>query len=173
MAKAPYRIRTDKSWSATNQELRRCFDQWGVHEWAVEANVPRQRSASWNLTKLEAAVTVVFTKDGRQIVLSLDTQSRPVDNLRALYLCLEDMRMLDARGLAQTAQSAYMQLAAPKAERDPYEVLGLRPGATAEEINGIWRIKSRSAHPDAGGSNEAMAELNAARDALLARIGAS
>lgn len=164
-----YRITTEKSWSATYRELEACFRSWGIAEWSVEANVPLARTSSWSLTEVERAVTVVYVKDGRQVTLSLDTQRRPVDNLRALYLCLDAMRLIEARGLGDTAQSAYLQLAAPVTARDPHEVLGLRPGAGRDEIEAMFRVRAKRAHPDAGGSEEAMAELNAARDALLAQ----
>lgn len=143
-----------------------------MHQWNVEANVPLNRASSRTLSQVERAVTVVYQKAGREIVLSLDTQPRPVDNLRALYLCLDAMRLIDARGLGDTAQSAYLQLAAPATERDPYEVLGLRPGADPVLIKAAYAAKAKQAHPDAGGSDEAMAERNSARDRLLATAGA-
>ena len=105
-------------------------------------------------------------------MLSLGSQGSPALNLRALGICLEEMRMLDVRGVGGVAASAYMQLAAPQAERDPWEVLGLRPGASRDEVEGMYRIKAKSAHPDTGGSNEAMAELNNARERLLAESAA-
>jgi DnaJ-class molecular chaperone len=48
-------------------------------------------------------------------------------------------------------------------KKPPHEVLGVKPGATAAEIDKAYRKKSREAHPDRGGSSEAMHEL---QDAL-------
>jgi DnaJ family protein C protein 19 len=48
-----------------------------------------------------------------------------------------------------------------------YEVLGLKPGATPEEIREAHRCLMRSNHPDAGGSTWIAARLNQARDILL------
>ena len=49
-------------------------------------------------------------------------------------------------------------------------VLGVRRGATAEEIAEAHRRVIADVHPDRGGSNERVHEANAARDLLLARL---
>lgn len=46
-------------------------------------------------------------------------------------------------------------------------ILGLKEGATAEEIRAAHARLMRTAHPDAGGSDWLAARLNAARDTLL------
>jgi hypothetical protein len=53
---------------------------------------------------------------------------------------------------------------------DPYVVLGLDPGADAAAIQEARRALAKVRHPDAGGSEEAMQELNAAVDAALAGL---
>lgn len=165
-----YRITTQKSWESTEQELGWCFEKWKVRDWEIQKNVMGSRVHTRIGDRTERAVSVRYIKDGRTVTLTVDSQERPVDNLRALYLCLEDMRMLEVRGLADTVQSAYRQLAAPASDRDPHEVLGIRPGATRELIDAAYRTAAKSAHPDAGGSDEAMAEINAARERLLAGV---
>ncbi len=50
---------------------------------------------------------------------------------------------------------------------DPFFMLSVDRTATPEEIRRAWRDKARTAHPDAGGSDFAMQELNEAlRNAL-------
>ena len=50
-----------------------------------------------------------------------------------------------------------------------WKILGVRRSASQEEIRVAWRKLSRDAHPDRpGGSHDAMARLNAARDEGLA-----
>jgi hypothetical protein len=50
--------------------------------------------------------------------------------------------------------------------RDPYEMLGVRPGADLEEINRRHRRLLRKTHPDVGGDHDQQARLNLARDIL-------
>jgi DnaJ homolog subfamily C member 19 len=60
--------------------------------------------------------------------------------------------------------------AAPESAMTPaqaFEVLGLAPGATADEIREAHRRLMRANHPDAGGSTWIAARLNQARDLLL------
>jgi hypothetical protein len=51
--------------------------------------------------------------------------------------------------------------------RDPYDVLGVARGASRDEIKAAYRRASKSKHPDVGGSNEAMVELNTAYAYIL------
>jgi hypothetical protein len=51
---------------------------------------------------------------------------------------------------------------------EAYALLGLAPGASADEIRGAHRRLIAQIHPDAGGSEELARRVNAARDAALA-----
>ncbi len=50
---------------------------------------------------------------------------------------------------------------------EAYEVLGLQPGATEQEIRAAHRRLMRGAHPDGGGSDWLASRVNQARDVLL------
>jgi hypothetical protein len=54
---------------------------------------------------------------------------------------------------------------------EAYQVLGLRPGASEEEIRAAHHRLMRSAHPDSGGSDWLATRINLARDVLLGRAG--
>jgi hypothetical protein len=50
------------------------------------------------------------------------------------------------------------------------EALGLSADATAADVERAFRVRAKSAHPDAGGSSEAFIALTAARAAALLAI---
>jgi DnaJ homolog subfamily C member 19 len=52
-------------------------------------------------------------------------------------------------------------------EAEAWEVLGLTPGATEEEIRAAHHRLMRGTHPDTGGSDWLAARVNQARDILL------
>ena len=55
----------------------------------------------------------------------------------------------------------------PMTVDEAWQVLGLQPGASEEEIRAAHRRLMRAAHPDSGGSDWMAARVNQARDILL------
>ncbi len=51
--------------------------------------------------------------------------------------------------------------------RDPYDILGVKRGASFDEIKAGYRRACKTRHPDMGGSHEAMVELNTAYAFIL------
>lgn len=52
-------------------------------------------------------------------------------------------------------------------KQQAYQILGLEPGASQEEIHQAWRRLIKGVHPDGGGSAFLTAKINAARDVLM------
>ena len=162
---------TDKTWSQLEQLLADCFDKWGVREWEARSAGRMLRTAKYSeQDETTRAATVEWRPRGAAdtITLTLSEQARAVDNLAVLVIGIDQMRLNEKRGLTNVMQQAYLQLAAPPRERDPYEVLGVRRDSPREVLEASYKALAKSRHPDAGGSDEAMAELNAAYERIKA-----
>lgn len=156
-----YTITTVKSWSETMDDLAEQMRMWGVTDW--ETNHPSgARSKTDYQTDAQRTVKLTYNKNGHSVTLVMGNQRRAVDNLRVLYLAVEAMRLNERRGISDVIKSAYLQLAAPAADVDPYELLEIRPSASLDVAEAAYKAKVREAHPDRGGSAERMKQLNKA-----------
>lgn len=125
---------------------------------------------------------------GAQEGRSLDTLARPA--CEELYRqCLSDdpdgARLLEAYldrrfpGWRQTGEgedhaggggTRTRRARAPAmSEDEAYEVLGLRKGASREDVSRAHRTLMKKLHPDQGGSTDLAARVNEAKDVLLRR----
>lgn len=155
-----YKIPTTKTATETRADIKSTFAKWQHHLGdAIDYTI------SGNRAEIEAVIEYTLPGQPKR-TLRHSAQDTYAKNLRVLWLALDDIRMADVRGMTEIYQAAYLAIEAPKG-RDPYEVLGVRADAPREVIEASYKALARSAHPDNGGSTEAMAELNDARARLL------
>lgn len=114
----------------------------------------------------DPGVALYFQMQGKDTVLACDKWDRVADNIAAIAKHIEALRGIDRWGVGTAAQAFAGYQALPEPEQW-FQVLGVQPNATKAEITAAYREKARGAHPDTGGSDAAMARLNAARDAGL------
>jgi len=162
-----------KTWSQERDLLADVFRKWGVSQWEVTCEFWGQKAVNWSQTKPQRAVYIKFAHpDGQVIQLKMDTESRALDNIQQMRLGLAEMYGIWRRGLENMVRTAYMQLSAPEAFRDPYEVLGVRSDTNIADIESMYLIKAKRAHPDMGGSDEQMKELNLAIERIRSELAA-
>lgn len=102
--------------------------------------------------------------------MAIDVYTKVEQNIAALAATIEAMRAIERHGGAlvlERAFTGFTALPAPTGKRTWQEVMGLPPHVTLDEMNARYRRLASERHPDRGGSMEAMAELNQAREAAL------
>jgi hypothetical protein len=121
----------------------------------------------------DPGAAVYFKLEGAPRCLACDRWDRVADNIAAVAQHIDALRRIDRYGVGTMEQAfaGYAALA-PSAGVDWWFVLGVRPTATWVEVEEAYRRLSKERHPDAGGSEAAMAELNVARDAARRALGA-
>jgi hypothetical protein len=126
----------------------------------------------------DPGVAAWFVWDGKERCIAVDRYSRVEHNLQAIHAILE-ARVTEARHgglrIVQQTFTGFVALPSPimAGGKTPAQLLGLDGKAitSRQQVMSAHRDMARKAHPDvAGGSEQVMADLNAARDTLLAGL---
>jgi hypothetical protein len=157
---APFGQRTSKS-AGQVSKVRSAFLEMELdHDTgAMHGSLVAGRLAGASLDALDLPTLVALLGE-------IDDESR---SLLAAYLdrrsprWREDAQSGAAAGGSGAARSGKMT------EEEAYQVLGLQPGASAEEIGRSHRTLMKKLHPDQGGSTYLAARVNQAKDVLLRR----
>jgi hypothetical protein len=118
----------------------------------------------------DPGVAVYFKLKGAPRVLACDRWDSAADNLAAIAGHIEAIRAVDRYGVGTIEQAFAGYTALPAAATDWWLELGVDRTATRAQIDAAYREKARVAHPDVGGSEDAMSRLNIARAAAYAAV---
>lgn len=121
----------------------------------------------------DTGVAVWFEWEGAQRCIAVDRYPKVEDNLQAIHHILEARRTEMRHGglhIVRQTFKGFVALPAPADAKGWREVLGLTGPVTTRQIDEAYRAKAAKAHPDTGGSTEAMAALNRARQEAKATI---
>lgn len=147
----------------------------------ISSNWPPRGSGSRYKVE-DPGVAIYFTLGGREIVMAQDRFDNIASNMRSLALAIDAMRALERHGGGSMMERAFTGFAAlpPPAGAKPtkpwWEILEMSRALAhgddldADIVEARYRRLARARHPDTGGTVEAMAELNRARDEGLAKV---
>ncbi len=139
----------------------------GARDVVISSNVALRRDGLpyADQRKIEdPGVAVYFTLKKRPMCMARDAYESVAGNLRSLGLAIEAMRQLERHGgstMMEKAFAGFAALAPPSWKKPWREVFGVQPDWRGD-IASLYREKAKSRHPDAGGSDTLMAELNVA-----------
>lgn len=125
----------------------------------------------------DPGVAVWFVWDGMQVSIAVDRYPKVQDNLQAIHHIIEARRTELRHGglhIVRATFRGFQALPSPgsSGKRTWREILNLvgEQNPTREQIDHHYRTRAKKAHPDAGGSEAAMAELNRAREEAIAEM---
>jgi DnaJ domain len=127
---------------------------------AMRGRILAGRHEGVTLDALDVATIVGF-------LVEIDEESR------ALLMAYLDRREPSwrehAQGDAATGTGRTAWSTGKMTEEEAYQILGVQPGASAEDIGRAHRSLMKKLHPDQGGSTYLAARVNEAKDVLLRR----
>jgi hypothetical protein len=151
----------------------------GAQNIVISSNVPLRQDglplASQGGKRYDdPGVAVYFTLNGKACSMARDRYLTPWENLHALTLTIDSIRSIERHGgsfMMERAFSGFAAIAPPDWKKHWREVFGVKPDWRGD-INALFREKARNRHPDAGGNDTLMAELNVAYAAAKEELAA-
>lgn len=162
---SPYKVTTDSALNALLGDLR----LMGGRNAIVSSNVPLRRDGTMyrgdhSETAMPDPGVAVYWDDrqGHPRVIACDVWRTVRENVRAIGLTVEALRMIERAGASHLLERAFTGFARLPAAPDAWGLLGLERGAARESITERYRELARQHHPDRGGDPALMSRINAA-----------
>lgn len=108
------------------------------------------------------AVWYVTAESPNPVCIAIGEYHYLVDNLWAVGHTLASMRTIRRHAGDWAARQSQQGFTALPPRRKWWEILGVSESSPREVVEAAYRALARTAHPDQGGSHEAMSNLNAA-----------
>lgn len=165
--------RNKRSMNTATEEIFRNLKLIGVGDFnvIVSTNVElRNDGLPYSNRKApeDPGAAIFFKLKGKPCSLACDKWSRVEDNLYAISKHIEALRGQERWGVGSVEQAFAGYMALPPAGTSVgaswWNVLGCAHDSPFEAVKESYRAKAKIAHPDNGGSNDAMVTLNAAWD---------
>lgn len=157
----------------TRRELRHNFQMWGIDP--SEYEILWESELSANAGRLAPGVQVRYMRRGKwQSISSFQFRTRP-ENLRKVFALIQRLRIAEQDGVQYEGLTFTTALATQKSSPADvaketlsiyYDFLGVEPADKDETITRVYRAKSTSYHPDAGGDPEKFKRLNHAYEEI-------
>ena len=112
----------------------------------------------------DPGIAVYFDFKKRHLAMARDGFTSPAGNIRSLTLAIDGLRQLERHGgsfMLERAFTGFIAIAPPNWKKPWRQVFGVKPDWTGD-IGALYSEKARNRHPDAGGADTLMAELNVA-----------
>lgn len=120
----------------------------------------------------DPGVSLYFTLRGQARCLACDLYTTPAGNIAAIAAHIDALRRIDRYGVG-TLDQAFAGYA-PRLQSASFEwwiVLGVARTASRDAVDAAYTALARTAHPDQGGSHDAMARLSEARQHAYVALG--
>ncbi len=172
----------------TTQELVTEMDRLEPESWRASTTSGGAYTKSNGLPKSKAnpndpGFVVYWTKDGEQFAVASDDSPRLRDNVRTVYLWIHETRLRGNRPVV-TGESEFAAARLPPGDENADDVivangpvdldveaaadlLGVTPDAPDRVVTTAYQEKTKTAHPDGGGSSAEFQRVRKARDLLL------
>jgi hypothetical protein len=141
----------------------------GAQHVVISSNVPLRQDGLPYASQAgkrydDPGVAVYFTLKGKPLSMARDSYNTPWENIRSLILAISAIRSIERHGgstMMERAFSGFAAIAPPDWKKPWRQVFGVQSDWRGD-ITALYREKAKGCHPDAGGSDTLMAELNVA-----------